>query len=162
MGASMYEQYTGEFPIFFDRKGGGVVAGRASGTVQVLDAMTYSERSAQLSVEFVIADDDLIEANPFDNLQKFQEVASRGGLPADKNATLQKYLEGLSRRSLPADKNANELKAFDYDGIPKEMFDESDLEKIAKARGISAELAKGRAGLEQLTTSMTHLSCEVR
>lgn len=61
MGASMYEQYTGEFPIFFDRKGGGVVAGRASGTVQVLDAMTYSERSAQLSVEFVIADDDLID-----------------------------------------------------------------------------------------------------
>jgi hypothetical protein len=64
MGASMYEQYTGEFPILFDRKDGGVVAGRASGTVQVLDAMTYSERSAQLSVEFVIADDDLIGANP--------------------------------------------------------------------------------------------------
>ncbi len=61
MGASMYEQYTGEFPIFFDRKDGGVVTGRASGTVQVLDAMTYSERSAQLSVEFVIADDDLMD-----------------------------------------------------------------------------------------------------
>lgn len=70
MGASTFEQYTGEFPILFDRKGGGVVSGRASGAVQVLDAMTYSERSAQLSVEFVITDDDLIGANPFDNLQK--------------------------------------------------------------------------------------------
>ncbi len=70
MGASTFEQYTGEFPIFFDRKDGGVVAGRVSGTVQVLDAMTYSERAAQLSVEFVISNDDLIGANPFDNLQK--------------------------------------------------------------------------------------------
>ncbi len=64
LGASTFEQYTGEFPILFDRKGGGLVAGRASGTVQVLDAMTYSERSAQLSVEFVIIDDGLMLPNP--------------------------------------------------------------------------------------------------
>jgi hypothetical protein len=86
MGASRHEHYTGEFPIFFDRKGGGVVAGRASGTVQVLD-VTYSERSAQLSVEFVITDDNrieaAIEANPFDMLQRFKEAIPKEAIPKE-------------------------------------------------------------------------------
>ncbi len=111
MGASGNEQY-GSFygyedpklpiSLFLDRNGGGVVAGRASGTVKVLNPSTGGRRLAQFSAEFVIASDpDAPSVSPLDNLGNMEKMLGRlpmvpPGTLSDEQQEQLKQLESVT------------------------------------------------------------------